>query len=284
MRYYQFEGTLGQGEMISIPYREVCGDFGDFSDTSALLSLLPRGDMRYGEPAAMARRAKIYAEIGLEESRVYSPPLKHTRNVAVLRRWTDPIAWRQGLEESGGADGVLADGVLADGDLADGADCREGSIRGLAVTVADCMPIWLFDRRRAAYGILHSGWKGTGILARAVERMEKDFYCAKEDILAIFGPSIGSCCYRVDEGRATAFAKEFGKSSVVEEGSPEDRQYFLDLRKANLGIAREIGLGAVFDIECCTACSPNLGSFRRQGADAFTRMLALAVSGLPNIK
>jgi hypothetical protein len=114
--------------------------------------------------------------------------------------------------------------------------------------------------------------------------MEKDFGCARKDILAILGPSIGSCCYRVDEGRAAAFAAEFGESSVVKRESPGNRQVLLDLRKANLGIAREIGLGAVLDIDVCTACSANLGSFRRQGSDAYTRMLALAASGLPNIK
>ncbi|TXT43965.1 MAG: hypothetical protein FD137_1690 [Spirochaetes bacterium] len=162
------------------------------------------------------------------------------------------------------------------------ADGREEVGRGLAVTVADCMPIWLFDRRFSAYGILHSGWKGTGILSLAVDRMRKEFGCSKDDILAILGPSIGSCCYMVDAERAAVFSAEFGESSIAER--PGEGEVYLDLRKANLGIAERIGLGAVLDIDLCTACASSLGSFRRQGSQAFTRMLALAASGLPNFK
>ncbi|HPS42895.1 MAG TPA: laccase domain-containing protein [Treponemataceae bacterium] len=38
-----------------------------------------------------------------------------------------------------------------------------------SVTIADCMPIWLFDPVTGCFGVLHSGWKGTGILRTALE-------------------------------------------------------------------------------------------------------------------
>lgn len=91
-----------------------------------------------------------------------------------------------------------------------------------------------------------------------------------EDV--ILGPSIGSCCYEVPPERATRFAREFGEDSVER----RDGSIRLDLRRANIALARRLGLGAVLSIESCTACDPRLGSFRREGAAAFTRMLAVA--------
>jgi hypothetical protein len=46
--------------------------------------------------------------------------------------------------------------------------------------VADCLPIFVYDRRGGAFALLHSGWKGTGI---------------------------GACCYAVDAARAEGFRR-----------------------------------------------------------------------------
>lgn len=146
----------------------------------------------------------------------------------------------------------------------------------LTVTVADCMPIVLVDARRRAYGLLHSGWRGTGILANAVDRLAGEFGVAAADLTAVFGPCICASCYAVPEERATRFGREFGSSAVVQRSG----RWFLDLRQANLAIARQKGIGTTVVYEDCTACTDAFGSFRRQGPDAFTRMLvALTVNG-----
>ena len=43
--------------------------------------------------------------------------------------------------------------------------------RGLltVVTVADCVPVFLFDSESGFFGVVHSGWKGTGIVKNAVQ-------------------------------------------------------------------------------------------------------------------
>mgnify|MGYP000873592037 CR=1 FL=1 len=266
MRYYRWNEAGEDKDLAILPHREICSDFGDFSATFAALSLLGKGDMSHGQEASMGRREKLYEDLGIPGAWVYSPPLKHTREATILRGFPDPEAWRAEMLNQGGSDGALAPGA--------GIETRP---KGIAVTVADCMPIWFFDRRLGAFGLLHSGWKGTGILAQAAASMEGEFGSSMEDLLAILGPAIGSCCYRVDETRAGIFSREFGSSAVTIRESGDGKLFSLNLREANLRLAEGLGIGAVLNWELCTACSSNLGSFRRQGGEGFTRMLALAV-------
>jgi YfiH family protein len=67
----------------------------------------------------------------------------------------------------------------------------------LVITIADCVPIMLFDPMNKAIGVVHAGWRGTanGIVKRAVEKMREDFNTDAKNILAFIGPSAGVCCY-----------------------------------------------------------------------------------------
>jgi copper oxidase (laccase) domain-containing protein len=139
----------------------------------------------------------------------------------------------------------------------------------VSVTVADCMPIFLFDRESGAFGLLHSGWKGTGILRDGIELLEKGFGAERRGIVVVLGPSIGSCCYEVDEGRFGVFKGLWGETAV----SKREGKHYLDLRAANLG----------WHEARASACNRSLGlhllhertlSFRRDG-DGFNRMIAL---------
>ncbi len=146
----------------------------------------------------------------------------------------------------------------------------------LTVTVADCMPIVLVDCRRRVYGLLHSGWRGTGILADAVDRLVAEFGVTPAELIAVLGPCICASCYAVPAERAEYFRREFGPEAAEERSA----RWFLDLRQANLAIARGKGIGTVVVYDDCTACTNAFGSFRRQGSDGFTRMLvALTVDG-----
>jgi copper oxidase (laccase) domain-containing protein len=164
--------------------------------------------------------------------------------------------------------------MLGDCDGADGIVFGDKAWLG-SVTVADCMPIWLLDRKTGAFGILHSGWKGTGILESAIGRMAEAFGTKPRHLSVLFGPSIGPCCYRVTAERAAAFRTEFGEDSACLREFEGDEAWFLDLGAANIGIAARMGVDTVVDGRICTACSPEFGSFRREGG-SFTRMIALS--------
>ena len=139
----------------------------------------------------------------------------------------------------------------------------------VSVTAADCMPIWLWSEESTSLALLHSGWRGTGILAVAIDQLRR--HASPQTIKVLLGPSIGSCCYRVDEERYRLFLNRYGAAAVRREGG--DR--YLSLPGANRTIAAEYGIERLYEYTPCTVCKPEFGSFRRQGTRNFTSMLAL---------
>lgn len=159
---------------------------------------------------------------------------------------------------------VVGDGLMTDDPVA-----------VLGITVADCMPICLYDRRRGVLALLHSGWRGTGIVRNALAAMNGFYGSKPQDVVAALGPSIGACCYRVDEARGELFSRRFGEVSVVRRADGP----YLDLPAANRVLLERAGVSKIRNLHRCTVCDPSLGSFRREGPDRFTRMLALATLG-----
>jgi YfiH family protein len=228
----------------------------------AWLSLRSEGDMRYGPEGQTANRLRLFAGLGLDPSSVLGAELTHTRRVLICDGDGEAL-----YGPAGPAVGSAApehDGIIV-------ADPRLSA----CVTVADCMPIWILDRHSGAFGVLHSGWKGTGILAVAIEALALRFGSPPEALSVILGPAIGPCCYAVEADRAASFAAEFGREAALK----RDGRHYLDLRAANRAIALRRGVGALLSVAACTACEPRLGSYRREGPAAFTRMAA--VCGLP---
>jgi YfiH family protein len=141
----------------------------------------------------------------------------------------------------------------------------------LGITVADCVPILVADRRTGAFGLLHSGWRGTGILCNAVSLMRERYESVPDDLVVTLGPAISVESYPVDRARAESFAAEFGAECVAERNG----QFHLDLATANERLARALGVSCVNRVDQCTAKERLLGSYRRQGSNDFTRMLVL---------
>jgi YfiH family protein len=140
----------------------------------------------------------------------------------------------------------------------------------LSITVADCLPILLFDREGGGYALLHSGWKGTGIAVAALEKMIEHFGTEPADVVAVIGPGIGSCCYNVPEERAESFSV-LGRGVV----NRRDGMTYLDLKEANNKLLQEAGVEEIRTSSICTCCSGYLGSYRREGPTGFTSMLAV---------
>ena len=226
------------------------------ADPIALLSFAAAGDMKFGDRRGAANRDAFLRDAGLRTDLVIGLELGHSRNVIF------PSGAEEAAELARAAGG--ADGLVLGGDPAG---------RGFAasVTVADCMPIWILDRGSGAFGLLHSGWRGTGILAVAIRAMAARLGSEPSSMAVILGPAIGPCCYEVAGERAARFSAEFGADGVRRRGASA----YLDLRSANLSIAERLGVGQLLSVESCTSCDGRLGSYRRQGGAAFTRMLAV---------
>lgn len=144
------------------------------------------------------------------------------------------------------------------------------SERGLiaAVFVADCMPLFLWDKKGSVVGVFHSGWRGTraGMPRRAVGAFQELYGVKAESLRAAIGPHIRRCCYRV----GPEVAKEFPRA-VERRG--ED--LYLDMAGEAKAQFLEAGMeeGEIFQSELCTCCQEELFfSYRRQKKDS--RMLA----------
>lgn len=252
---------------MSLEYLEFSFSGGADTDPHAFLSLASAGDMKYDLSGESDARLSLFAALNLDPGRVVGIQLRHSRNVAFIES-------REELRtllsiNPGGFDGIVT----------------RNRFLVPSVTVADCMPIYIRCRHCGAFGVLHSGWKGTGILNTAVEGMHLRCGCSTSDISLILGPSIGSCCYSVDEARAKLFAETFGSESVRVEDDPgaeQGKRYFLDLVEANIRIAASLGIEDVAAVRACTACDGRFSSFRRDGSAHFSRMLALVARPFPN--
>lgn len=139
----------------------------------------------------------------------------------------------------------------------------------LSVTVADCLPVFLFDVESGAFSVVHSGWKGTGVVLKALQLMR----ARPEAVSAVLGPCICGRCYHVDEERRRIFEEKFGRQdgeyplgAVVLDGC-------LDLKAANARLLAKSGVKNLAYCEDCTFTDERFGSFRREGKN-FTRMLA----------
>lgn len=152
----------------------------------------------------------------------------------------------------------------------------------LCTQYADCVPLLFVDPVKRVVGTSHSGWKGTvaRIGAVTVERMAADYGCRREDILAGVAPSIGPCCFEVDEPVYLVFQQ----AGLLDTGCFEEKaggKYHLNLWEINRRILLEAGLSAehVTVTDLCTRCRPDLfWSHRAAGAQrgSLAAFIALA--------
>lgn len=130
----------------------------------------------------------------------------------------------------------------------------------LCTQYADCVPLFFVDPVRRVVATSHAGWRGTagGIGRVTVERMMSDYGCRPENILAGIGPSIGACCFEVDEPVYTAFCDvpEFGDGCYTNDGNGK---YHIDLWEVNRRILLSVGVAAehITVTDLCTRCHPD---------------------------
>ncbi len=108
----------------------------------------------------------------------------------------------------------------------------------LAVSVADCTPILIFDQKNKAVAAIHAGWRGTvaGIIHKTLHYMAEQFGSVGADCWAYVGTCIDECSFAVGEDVAAAFGTDF-KHFDAEKG-----QFFVDLKKANQAQLLDFGV------------------------------------------
>ncbi len=141
----------------------------------------------------------------------------------------------------------------------------------LCISVADCVPIMLCDKKRDVVAAVHAGWRGTAgkIVEQTIALLMSEFHSDPTDFVAFIGPSASSCCYNVGTEVADQFAEEFVRH--------DDGRLFLDLKKANAAQLIHAGVPKT-SIEVSSLCTISeaslLHSYRREKEQS-GRMMAV---------
>ena len=126
---------------------------------------------------------------------------------------------------------------------------------------ADCVPLFFLDPIKKVIGVSHAGWRGTvkKIGVKTLLTMEKVFGCDASECLVGIGPSIGQCCYEVDEPVIDEFRKSFQCWSGFVKYKGEGK-WDLDLWKANVYQLKEVGVkdDNITLSGLCTSCRNDL--------------------------
>jgi polyphenol oxidase len=148
----------------------------------------------------------------------------------------------------------------------------------IGVRVADCVPILLHEATTNTVAAVHAGWRGVvgGVVQSSLAHLAIRARGSRA-IVAAIGPSIGPCCFEVDEDVATQIA----------DAAPGDERVILrdkakphvDLRRAVRLQLRALGVedANIEDVPGCTRCdAERFFSHRRDGARSGRLIAAIA--------
>ncbi len=208
--------------------------------------------------AVRQNRARVAAAVGADRLTIAAQ--QHTNRVAVVDR---------------GTAGRGHDGVAGSRSAFPATDALVTDLPGvaLAVVVADCAPVVLFDPVHRAIGVAHCGRAGTvtGMLPNAVEAMAKAFGSAPADLLVGIGPAIRADSYEVGDVEAAEVTAAFGPDAAGLLRPTRPGHCTLDLVG---GLRIQLGRAGVKD-----ANVHDLGIDTRTNADRFFSHRAARPSG-----
>lgn len=128
---------------------------------------------------------------------------------------------------------------------------------------ADCVPLYFVDTKNKAIGMAHAGWRGTadGMAKAMLDKMKEEYGSEPSDIKSAIGPSIGVCCFQVDEPVAEIFRSKFDfAEKFIYNDETAENKYKIDLWGINKellmlnGVKEEnIEVGGL-----CTKCNPDI--------------------------
>jgi len=142
-------------------------NFPELNPAIAVISNKSEGSIR-----TLDEKRRFVDFLGFKEKKLITPLLEHGTKVEVA-----------------GESVTTCDGVVTD---------NPNLI--LTVTVADCLPLFLFDPEKKAIGLIHAGWRGivNGIAENGITLFKEEFNSDPKEIKVLIGPGI--CHHHFDIG------------------------------------------------------------------------------------
>ncbi len=133
---------------------------------------------------------------------------------------------------------------------------------GLAISTADCTPVFIFDKKNKFIAAVHSGWRGTEkkILLKVLQQLKYKYNSSSQDLITYIGPSICQKNYEVGKEVAEKFEEKYLL--------PKGDKYLLDVSGVNYDILLNFKIPAE-NIQRSSFCTFEmkylLHSYRRDG-------------------
>lgn len=144
----------------------------------------------------------------------------------------------------------------------------------LSLGFADCVPLYFIHEGKKLAGTAHAGWKGTvrNIGGKMVRLWSEFEGVPAGEIYAAIGPSVGSCCYQVDQKVIDELQKVLADFEPYSKN--EDGTYQLQLKEANRLLLIQEGIPPenIHVSSCCTSCSEELFFSHRRDKGLTGRM------------
>lgn len=125
---------------------------------------------------------------------------------------------------------------------------------------ADCVPVFIFEPGIKAAALVHSGWRGTlsDIAGGMADRLAGlPGYEAGRSI-AVLGPSIGHCCFEVDEDVYCLFREKYDNDRYYKKTL--DNKWKVDIKAIIIKQLTDKGFEKrnIHDCGICTKCRKDL--------------------------
>ena len=155
-------------------------------------------------------RDKFFGELGIDPARLVHASQVHSSNVKIV---TSPGLYKE-------IDGL----VTAEKNLF------------LVISVADCLPVMIYDNRNQIAANIHAGWRGTQkkIVSRAIEILISECSSRPEDLSAFLGPCISQKNYESGEDVAGLFDSKFVNK--------QNGKYYIDILSDNIEQLKSFGI------------------------------------------
>lgn len=147
---------------------------------------------------------------------------------------------------------------------------------GLAISVADCTPIFIYDKKNKVIAAVHSGWRGTQkqILKKTLNNLKFHWKSDPENLFIYVGPSISQKNYEVGEDVAVQFDQKYLLM--------KNAKLYLNVVNANIDMLKKFGIPEE-QIEISELCTYEekdlLHSFRRDGILSGRSLGVIALKG-----
>lgn len=223
--------------------------FEDKKDILAVMSERKDGSMKLlGNGNGAKNRDKFFIQNKINGEKVFAAEMVHGNGVAIVDEKSPQII--------AGTDALVTKGKLF-----------------LAVTVADCVPVYFYDEKNKIVGLAHAGWRGIagGIIKNTLDKIIQ-LGGEQGGTKVTLGPGIRKCHFEIKKDIVDNFKKYL--QFIISKGD----KLFVDIfgiikeQLLNLGI-KEIN---IFDSEECTfENKKQYFSYRRDKPEVVEVMMAM---------